>query len=74
MMPQMISMNTIVTGQFFKVARLVRSYVAYVKKPKSPPYKIAFTQESFSIAGIIAKTKIPTIKNRKKMIAAVLLS
>ncbi len=52
------------SGRHFIVARFVKSYVAYVIKPNKAPHNNAWTQEPFSIAGLIINITNPTMNNR----------
>jgi hypothetical protein len=57
--PQIRSIKVISGGQSFRVARFVRSYVAYVTSPKNIPPKRAYFQLCFSRAGDITKNTSP---------------
>ncbi len=62
--PQIRSTIVITNGKFLSVARLVRSYVAYVTNPKNAPYKSACCHDDFAIAGEITKIINPAINTR----------
>lgn len=53
--PQAKSMRVMWIGQSYIVAKLVKSYVAYVTNPQNIPANRACCQSSFSIAGSITK-------------------
>ncbi len=62
--PQIRSITVTSKGQSLIVAKLVKSYVAYVTNPKKAPEITAFNQDFFSIDGEMTKTTKPPINKR----------
>ena len=62
--PHARSTRVTASGQFLSVAKFVRSYVAYVMRPKNAPKSRAWVHDALWTAGRITKSTRPPIKRR----------